>query len=115
MRRLTNHGGMYPPPDALHDQHGRQVCICLALLQTEADLLPTVNQACNSLTPAQNGCQFDIRMPWILTTKKRNTKLETKARHESCDPTLTPDELTADNVTYRAWSTSIHTTSSARN
>ena len=32
----THHGGMCPLPDAGHDQHGRQVCICLTLLQSEA-------------------------------------------------------------------------------
>ena len=106
---------MCPPPDAVHDQHGRQECISLALLLTEADLLRPGSQACNSLMPAQNGCQLDIRLPWILTTEKRDNKSKQKARHESCDPTLTPDELTADNVNYRAWSNSIHTTNSARN
>ena len=45
--------GCAPLPGAVHDQYGRQVCIYLAILQTEADLLPTESQACNSLMPAQ--------------------------------------------------------------
>ena len=55
--------GMCLLPDAAHDQHGRLVCICLALLQTEADLLPTWSHACNSLMTAQNRCELDNRIP----------------------------------------------------
>ena len=68
------------------DQHGRQVCMCLALLQTEADFLPTRSQDCNSVMPALSGCQPDIRMPWILTSSVRGQRIGAHRSAENDGP-----------------------------
>ena len=67
---LTHHGGLCPLPHALYDQPGNSAFICLALLQTEADLLPTGSQACNSLMPAQKWWQHGSRVPWMLKSSE---------------------------------------------
>ena len=59
--------------------------------------------------------QAQAKIQNLADGRKRETQLNQTSKHDSCGPTLMhPDELTADAVNCQVWSTSIHTSSSAR-